>query len=245
MTETPRTQVPVRLDDLIDAVRRGYDDPLDQLASAVVAGEHLGDIADSLIGHFVDQARRTGASWSQIGQSMGVSKQAAQKRFVARTTASTPAVDMSAGFGQFSEHARRTVVVAQEEARAGSHGETVVGHLVLGLLSQPDALGTRALAAQVEAAAVRAAVANVLPDPVDDVPALIPFDSGAREVLEGTFAQAQRLGHSWVGTEHVLLAVLDHAPVGDVLASTGVDRAAIEAFVVADVAEHVDQEGGA
>ncbi|HET7719337.1 MAG TPA: hypothetical protein VFK43_05165, partial [Acidimicrobiales bacterium] len=72
----------VRLDDLIDAIRKVHDDELDQLSSAVVAGEHLGDVADHLIGHFVDQARRSGASWTAIGQSMGVSKQAVQKRFV-------------------------------------------------------------------------------------------------------------------------------------------------------------------
>ena len=78
MTEPTR----IRLDDLIAAIRKQHDDPLDQLADAMVAADHLGEIADSLIGHFVDQARRAGASWTSIGASMGVSKQAAQKRFV-------------------------------------------------------------------------------------------------------------------------------------------------------------------
>ena len=60
----------------------------------MLAGEHLGDVADHLIGHFVDQARRSGASWTDIGRSMGVTRQAAQKRFVAegrRATTSTRA----------------------------------------------------------------------------------------------------------------------------------------------------------
>ena len=48
----------------------------------MLAAEHLGDVADHLIGHFVDQARRSGASWTDIGRSMGVTKQAARKRFV-------------------------------------------------------------------------------------------------------------------------------------------------------------------
>jgi hypothetical protein len=77
-----------------------HTDVLDRLSDAVIAADHLGDVADHLIGHFVDQARRSGASWTDIGRSMGVSKQAAQKRFVAKGPAnhqtSTPARD-SAG----------------------------------------------------------------------------------------------------------------------------------------------------
>jgi hypothetical protein len=59
----------------------------------VLAADHLGDVADHLIGHFVDQARRSGATWTQIGQSLGVSKQAAQKRFVPKDSAAAAAMD--------------------------------------------------------------------------------------------------------------------------------------------------------
>jgi len=69
---------PVRLDDLIEAIKKVHSDALDQLSDAVIAADHLGEVADHLIGHFVDQARRSGASWSEIGRSMGVTKQAAQ-----------------------------------------------------------------------------------------------------------------------------------------------------------------------
>ncbi len=72
----------IRLDDLIDAITGVHADPLDQLTDAMLAAAHLGDLADHLIGHFVDQARRSGASWTDIGRSMGVTKQAARKRFV-------------------------------------------------------------------------------------------------------------------------------------------------------------------
>ena len=63
-----------------------HTDALDQLTDAVLAADHLGEVADHLIGHFVDQARRSGASWTDIGRSMGVSKQAAQKRFVPKAS---------------------------------------------------------------------------------------------------------------------------------------------------------------
>src|ERR1700710_2739573 len=79
---------PVRLDDMIDAIKQAHTDALEQLSDAVLAADHLGDVADHLIGHFVDQAGRSGASWTDIGRSMGLTKQAAQKRFVPKGSAS-------------------------------------------------------------------------------------------------------------------------------------------------------------
>ena len=77
---------PVPLDNLITYVKARHPDggPLDNVGDAMVVATQLDEQSDALIGHFVDQARRSGASWSQIGASMGVSKQAAQKRFVPR-----------------------------------------------------------------------------------------------------------------------------------------------------------------
>jgi len=62
---------PVRLDDLIAAITQVHSDVLDQLSDAVIAADHLDDVADHLIGHFVDQARRSGASWTDIGGAWG------------------------------------------------------------------------------------------------------------------------------------------------------------------------------
>src|SRR5918993_4723884 len=92
---------PVRLDDLIDAIRKVHADELEQLTSAVVAADHLGELADHLVGHFVDQARRSGASWTEIGRSMGVTKQAARKRFVPKAPDEPSAQDPSQTFGRF------------------------------------------------------------------------------------------------------------------------------------------------
>ena len=89
MTEPVRMTNPVRLDDLIDAITQVHSDVLDQLSDAVIAADHLDDVADHLIGHFVDQARRSGASWTDIGRSMGVTKQAAQKHFVGKAAPTT------------------------------------------------------------------------------------------------------------------------------------------------------------
>src|SRR5215475_9680184 len=74
----------IGLNELINLVHGAQPDgdALDHLTTAVLVSERLGDLGDHLIGHFVDQARYAGASWTSIGASMGVTKQAAQKRFV-------------------------------------------------------------------------------------------------------------------------------------------------------------------
>ncbi len=79
------TSFPAPLEKLIAYVRSLRPDagPLGHLSDAVATAQELSDQADALIGYFVDQARGSGASWSQIGAAMGVTKQAAQKRFAA------------------------------------------------------------------------------------------------------------------------------------------------------------------
>src|SRR5882724_536872 len=55
--------------------------PLDRIEAALSAGNELTAGADELIGHFVDGARKAGCSWTEIGERIGVSKQAARQRF--------------------------------------------------------------------------------------------------------------------------------------------------------------------
>ncbi|MEU1125840.1 Clp protease N-terminal domain-containing protein [Streptomyces sp. NPDC005899] len=225
MTKPLAADPPIRLDDLIQAIKRTHTDALEQLSGAVVAADHLGEIADHLIGHFVDQARRSGASWTDIGRSMGVTRQAAQKRFVPKKPDEPTDLDPGQGFSRFTEQARNVVMGAHNEAQAASHGEVGTGHLVLGLLGEPDAVAARVVVAQgVTPDAVREAVTRVLPPPADAVPDLIPYDADARKVLELTFREALRLGHNHVGTEHILLALLEFESGAGVLTGLGIDK---------------------
>jgi hypothetical protein len=225
MTEPAPIAYPVRLDELISAIKQVHTDVLDQLSDAVLAAEHLGEVADHLIGHFVDQARRSGASWTDIGKSMGVSKQAAQKRFVPRTEASTPGPQQ--GFERFTPRARNAVVAAQNAAHRAGNGEITPDHLLLGALSDPEALATKLLAAQrVDAESIRSAVA--LPPAVEQPPQLIPFSGPARKALELTFREALRLGHNYIGTEHLLLALLELEAGAGPLHRAGVDKDGVE-----------------
>jgi hypothetical protein len=228
---------PVRLDDLIQAIKNGHTDALDQLSNAVLLADHLGDVADHLIGHFVDQARRSGASWTDIGKSMGVSKQAAQKRFVPKDPGGPNDLDPSQGFSRFTQRARNVVVASQTAAQEAGNAEITVGHLVLGLISDPDSLGAQAIAGQgVDLEAVRRTATATLPESAGKAPELVPFDSQAKKALELTFRQALRLGHNYIGTEHILLALLELEDGTGVLAGLGVDKAKAEADITETLA---------
>ncbi|MEU4613974.1 Clp protease N-terminal domain-containing protein [Streptomyces umbrinus] len=240
MTTNPRATTSVRLDDLIEAIKKVHEDALDQLQDAVIAADHLGDVADHLIGHFVDQARRSGASWTDIGKSMGVTRQAAQKRFVPKAESD---LDPSQGFSRYTPRARNVVIVSQNEAKSAGNDLIRTEHLVLGLITEAEGLGAKAITAQgVTLDAVREAATAALPPSAADVPALIPFDSNAKKALELTFREALRLGHNYIGTEHILLALLEQeAGTGaGLLGGLGVDKAAAEANV-AEALEKVRQ----
>ena len=240
----------VRLDDLIEVIKKARpDNTLDQLADAVIAAGHLGEVADHLIGHFVDQARRSGASWTDIGASMGVSKQAAQKRFVPKDPGDVTAeMDPNEGFGRFTPRARAAVVAAQEAARRVGADQITPVHLVLGLLSEGDGLAGqliieqgvsldvladaagRAAGAgpevQLTPAALKAATA------AGGVDALIPFDAEAKKALELTFREALRLGHNYIGTEHILLAILERENGSGVVSDAGLRKETLESRLV-------------
>ncbi len=233
MSEPAKIAYPVRLDDLIDVIKKVHAEPLEQLTDAVLAAESLGEISDHLIGHFVDQARRSGASWTEIGKCMGVTKQAAQKRFVPKAPDfESAALDPNAGFGRFTPRARNVVVVAQNTAQQAGNSEIAPDHLLLALFDDPNGLAVKLLAGQgVDAAAVGKAV--TLP-PRDDgaPPTLIPFNGPAKKVLELTFRQALRLGHNYIGTEHIVLALFEAEDDDGPLHRLGVDRDRFESDLV-------------
>ncbi|MCB1249659.1 MAG: hypothetical protein KDB36_09640 [Acidimicrobiales bacterium] len=233
---TPRQLTTVRLDDLIEAIVKVNDDVLDQLRDAMLAAQHLDDVADHLIGHFVDQARRSGASWTEIGQSMGVTKQAARKRFLPKDPGAAPtSSDTDDGFSRFTTRARNTIVAAHDEARATASATIAPAHLLLGLLSEPQAFAWRSLEAQgCDLDAVRAAALAAVPEPAGgDVPELIPYDLEARKALELAYREALRLGHNYIGTEHMLLGLLElEADTPGPLTALGVTKAPVEAWLL-------------
>ncbi|HEX4983212.1 MAG TPA: Clp protease N-terminal domain-containing protein [Ilumatobacteraceae bacterium] len=233
----------VRLDDLIRHVRDEHPEggPLDHLSVAVAAAGQLTDLADHLIGHFVDRARHAGASWSAIGEAMGVTKQAAQQRSVPRFPTGDE-LEAQGRFGRFTVRARAVVTHAQGEARSHGHAMVETGHIVLGLLADPKSLAARAIKAQgVKLAVARKAALATLGPTVGAVPDHIPFALDSKRALALTLREALRLGHNYVGTEHILLGLLSDAtmPGSRLLLDAGVDPARAEDWVTAQLTEHI------
>ena len=224
---------PVRLDDLITHVseqQRGGD-PLVRLSDAVAASQRLGELADQLIGHFVDQARRSGASWSAIGEAMGVSKQAAQQRFVPSLSGlELPDLPLN----RFTPRARQTIAAARREALAMSCRQVGAEHLLLGLLSEPAGLAAKAMAAlgaSPDQIRTRLGAAAVL-DPAA-APERIPLTPPAGRVIELGLREAIGLGHNYIGTEHLLLGILAEgtSSAARVLAELGVTAQGVRDWV--------------
>jgi hypothetical protein len=229
---SPTVPTSVRLDDLIDAIRKVHDDELEQLTSAVVAADHLGELADHLIGHFVDQARRSGASWTDIGKAMGVTKQAARKRFLPRDPGEFMDLAENADFSRFTPRAKNVLIAARNHAHEAGDVEVRAAHLILGLLDEPEALAAKAITSNgTDLDSVRQAVVAELPPRAPDAPEVVPYGPEARKTLELTFREALRHGHNYIGTEHILLALLETEPDDGLLATHSVDKAAVEAQI--------------
>ena len=139
------TEFPVPLDNLIAYVKALHPEggPLENVSDAFAVSTQLDEQADALIGYFVDQARKSGLPWSQIGGAMGVSKQAAQKRFVPAKTADLFPPGVTKPFSRFTDRAVR-ILVSADRLAAGAVGTT---HLAAALLVEPEGLAAKAIAA--------------------------------------------------------------------------------------------------
>ena len=238
MTHPAVPHISIRLDELIDAIKKVHPDTLEQLSGAVIAADYLGEVADHLIGHFVDQARRSGASWTDIGRSMGVTRQAAQKRFVPKDPGEVTGIDTAQGFNRFTPRARNVVMAAHQAAKDARNGEVRTEHLVLGLLAEPDGLAAAYIVTSgITLDTVREAALAALPPAVEDAPELVPYDAGAKKALELTMREALRLGHNYIGTEHLLLALIEHEDGDGVLTALGLDKTAAETEFLATLAQ--------
>lgn len=214
----------VTLSSLIASVeeRAGSSEPLDLLAAASATVDEIDDLTDALLSHFVDRCRRSGHSWAEIGSALGVTKQAVQKRFT------RPAGEPT-GWDRFTERTRRVVLEhAPAAARSLGHGWLGTEHLLLGFWGEPACLAVRALEQLgVTHDRVRDAVTQRIERGEHREPSYTPR---AWAAVDGAARQALELGHNYVGTEHVLLALL--GGVGgmaeEILVDLGAGRDAVQ-----------------
>jgi ATP-dependent Clp protease ATP-binding subunit ClpA len=111
-------------------------------------------------------------------------------------------------FERFTEKARQVVVLAQDEARALRHNYIGTEHILLGLLREEEGLAARVLESlDITLEEVRAQVKRLIGEGDEEITGQIPFTPRAKKVLELALREALSLGHSYIGTEHVLLGV--------------------------------------
>jgi hypothetical protein len=179
----------------------------------VEVSRDLGELADRLIGHYVDQARSSGASWSAISQGLGVSGQAAQQRFAETTTDifrwELNAEELGDVFDRLTDRATRVVLAAQEDAGMRCHTSAGTEHLLLGLIGEGEGVAVRALESLgISLEAMRQQIDKIIGTGKHAAKGHIPFTPRATLALELSSASSWRLGHDYIGTEHLLLGLI-------------------------------------
>ena len=208
---------------LLDEIHRSAlgSSPLELLAAAAVKGAALSAEGEAVVDHFVAEARRNGCSWTEIGELLGVTKQAVRERFIDR-------VDV-AGRERFMPRLQRCVTAAQELARQHGSAQVRPAHLLLALASNEGVAGVVLDRLGVTAETLRAKLGPLLGDgpPGDAMPA---ESTDLVCTLQSASSFALERGHNYVGTEHALfvLATDPGARTRRALELLGVDVADIK-----------------
>ncbi|MFG1863062.1 Clp protease N-terminal domain-containing protein [Microbispora bryophytorum] len=190
----------VSLADLIARLDEEFRDAdhLSRISEAHLRAQTLSDLGDQLIDHYVRKARQAGASWSEVGDAIGVSKQAAQQRHAPNV------------FERFTDLNRHSIVLAQEAARTHKHDFIGTEHILLGLLGEPRGLAYEVLVAKTESEQrIRDAIEEAMPPAGQKaLRGHIAFRPESKEAIEQASRAAADLDHDWVGTEHTLLGLI-------------------------------------
>ena len=143
-------------------------------------------------------------------------------------------------FERFTDRARRVVVLAQEEARLLNHNYIGTEHILLGLIHEGEGVAAKALESLgISLEAVRSQVEEIIGQGGSSPSGHIPFTPRAKKVLELSLREALQLGHNYIGTEHILLGILDdpQSPGAQILAGQGVTKDSAEPPLLAALAE--------
>ncbi len=205
------------------------DDPEAALRAVTALRARLTALEDD----HVRNAVRAGISWADIARALGISRQAAHKRFAARSRADEP--PRIKGTTHTTEQARRTVLIATEEAAALGHPSAGSEHLLLALLRDDTGPVVAALEELgVSRGAVRREVRALYGDAeaeLDSRHGRAPISARGHRALESAIREASESGAPEVAVEHVLLGTLRDAEGGAVrvLEALGLTAGAVEA----------------
>ena len=151
-------------------------------------------------------------------------------------------------FERFSDRARRAVVWSQEEARRLNHNYIGTEHILLGLIREGQGVAAKALESLgVSLEVARQRVEEVVLPGQHTPTGHVPFTPRAKTVLELSRREAQRLGHNYIGTEHILLGLLREGDgvAAQVLVALGADLDGVGERVIQLLAEYQARKAGA
>jgi ATP-dependent Clp protease ATP-binding subunit ClpA len=152
-------------------------------------------------------------------------------------------------FERFTDRARRSLFLSQEEARLLNHNYVGTEHLLLGLVSEGQGVAAKALESLgISLEAVRAQVEEIIGQGQSAPRGHIPFTPQAKKVLELSLREATQLGHNYIGTEHLLLGLVREGEgvAAQVLVKLGADLSRVRQQVIQLLSGYVGgREAGA
>lgn len=111
-------------------------------------------------------------------------------------------------FGRFTERSQRVLALAQEEAVRLGHNNIGTEHILLGLVKEGEGIAAKALLSlNISLEKVQAEVETLI-GKGQDKPTTIAYTPRAKKVIELSMDEARKLGHTYVGTEHILLGLI-------------------------------------
>ena len=111
-------------------------------------------------------------------------------------------------FGRFTERAQKVLALAQEEAIRLGHNNIGTEHILLGLVREGEGIAAKALyALGLSSEKIQKEVEDLI-GRGQDTPGSIHYTPRAKKVTELSMDEARKLGHSYVGTEHILLGLI-------------------------------------
>ena len=138
-------------------------------------------------------------------------------------------------FEKFTDKARRVVVLAQEEAKLLNHNYIGTEHILLGLIHEGEGVAAKALESLgINLDSVRQQVQEIIGQGQQAPAGHIPFTPRAKKVLELSLRAALQLGHSYIGTEHLLLGLIREGEgvAAQVLTKLGADTNRVRQQVI-------------
>ncbi|WP_019487288.1 ATP-dependent Clp protease ATP-binding subunit [Kamptonema formosum] len=150
-------------------------------------------------------------------------------------------------FESFTEQAVKVIMLAQEEARRLGHNFVGTEQILLGLIGEGTGIAAKVLTEMgLNIKDVRIEIQKIIGRGSGFVPSEIPFTPRVKRIFESSLNEARKLGHNYIGTEHILLGLIadDEGVAAKVLEQLGIERAQVRTQVIRAAGETVAVGGG-